>query len=99
MEQSRSRCGNEHISGSDSWPTSGKYQDICKSLLCTTMPSPFQLTKQVSANRNATLREAASAILARGPIKGCYQGLLPWVCSQSRISSIDVNSLIEIGCH
>ncbi|KAG6355141.1 hypothetical protein INS49_004222 [Diaporthe citri] len=30
------------------------------------------------ANRNATLKEAASAILARGPIRGSYQGLFPW---------------------
>lgn len=98
MEQSRGRCGNEHLSGSDSWPTSGKYQDICQSLLCAARPSPFSLTKKVSANRNATLREAASAILARGPIKGSYQGLLPWVCSQFRVDSIDVNSLTEVGC-
>lgn len=36
------------------------------------------LLGQVSANRNATLSEAARALWARGPIRGWYQGLIPW---------------------
>lgn len=57
------------------------------------------LTNQVSANRNATLTEAASAILARGPIKGSYQGLFPWVCSQLRLSSVSIDVLTKSGCY
>lgn len=59
----------------------------------------FSDRKQVSANRNATLKEAASAIWARGPIKGSYQGLLPWVCNHPKLNAVIADALTKAGRH
>ena len=48
----------------------------------STLGQPLENIKTyLSANRNATLGEGVRSILARGPIRGFYQGLIPWVWS------------------
>ena len=56
-----------------------------------TLGQPMENVKTyVSANRNASLTEAAVSIWHRGPIKGFYQGLLPWVRGHPAYSSSSV---------
>lgn len=46
----------------------------------TTLGQPLEnLKTYVSANRNASLREAVSQTYQRGLVRGFYQGLIPWV--------------------
>ncbi|KAF2011986.1 mitochondrial carrier [Aaosphaeria arxii CBS 175.79] len=52
-----------------------------KALNCTvtSLGQPMENMKTyVSANRNASLGEAIHALWQRGPVRGFYQGLIPW---------------------
>ncbi|KAF2623199.1 mitochondrial DNA replication protein [Macroventuria anomochaeta] len=67
----------------------------------TSLGQPMENMKTyVSANRNATLGEAGRALLARGLIRGFYQGLIPWAWLEaSTKGAILILTSTEVSYH